>query len=147
MFEALQKFFPGGQSEDSRGPEDVRVATCVLLLEAAHADRDFSEVEKTRITDIVARRFGLGTEEAASLMKVADEERARRDDLYSFARQVNEQYTRPRKLAVIELLWEVVFSDLVLEAHEAALMHKLGNLLGIRHDELMALKLKVKGRP
>jgi uncharacterized tellurite resistance protein B-like protein len=47
-------------------------------------------------------------------------------------------------LAVLELLWQVVYNDGVLEAREDALMHKMGTLLGVRHEELMALKLKVK---
>jgi hypothetical protein len=34
----------------------------------------------------------------------------------------------------------------MLEAHEDALMHKVGNLLGIRLEDLMALKRKVQGR-
>ena len=38
----------------------------------------------------------------------------------------------------------MVYSDQVLEAHEDALMHKMGTLLGVRHEELMAVKLRVK---
>ena len=38
----------------------------------------------------------------------------------------------------------MVFSDGVLEAHEDALMHKMATLLGVRHEELMALKVKVQ---
>lgn len=147
MFDSLRKFFAEPDAGDREcGGDDLRIATCVLLLEAAHADRDFSDVERERITDIVARRFGLSPADTADLLAAAEQERAGRDDLYHFARVINERYPRPRKLAVLELLWEVVYSDQVLEAHEDALMHKLGNLLGVRHDELIALKLKVKGR-
>jgi len=146
MFDSLQKFFNGGPQAEDDGTGDLRIATCVLLLEAAHADRDFSAEEKERITGIVARRFGLDDAGAAAMLEAADAERARRDDLFFFAKQVNANYERPRKLAIIELLWEVVYSDKVLEANEDALMHKVGNLLGVRHDELMALKVKVKNR-
>ena len=38
----------------------------------------------------------------------------------------------------------VLTTDGVLEAHEDALMHKMGRMLGVRHEELMALKLRVK---
>ncbi len=146
MFDSLQHFFSEPAKGQSSGDEELRVATCVLLLETAYADRDFSSVEKERITGIISRRFSLTKERTAELLAAADQERKRRDDLYHFARLVNEKFTRPRKLAIIELLWEVVYSDQVLEAHEDALMHKLGNLLGVRRDELIALKLKVKGQ-
>ncbi len=146
MFDSLQKFFNNDDAQRTSGSDDLRVATCVLLLEVAYADRDFSLEEKERITGIISRRFSLTPEKTSELLAAADEERRQRNDLYHFARLVNEQFTRARKLAIIELLWQVVYSDKELEAHEDALMHKLGNLLGIRHDELMALKVKVKSQ-
>ena len=78
------------------------------------------------------------------IVVAADEERRKSGDLYQFARLINEQFPREQKLAVLELLWQVVYSDGVLEAHEDALLHKMGTLLGVRHEELMALKVKVK---
>ena len=120
------------------------MATCALLLEVAHADDDYSEDEVQTVMAVVGRRFGLSAAETSGLLAVADEERRRSGDLYQFARLVNDSYTRERKLAIVELLWRVVYSDGVLESHEDALMHKLGTLLGVRLDELMALKVQVK---
>ncbi len=146
MFKSLGQFF-GGDSESKSGAIDeqqqLRVATCVLLLEVAHADDEFSADEQVTIDKMVARRFSLDAAETAELLALAEKEREG-GDLYRFARLVNENYPRARKLAVLELLWEIVFTDGVLEAHEDALMHKLGNLLGIRHEELMALKVRVR---
>jgi uncharacterized tellurite resistance protein B-like protein len=149
MFDAINKFFQerlapsGTETDDERR---LQVATCVLLLEAAHADDDFSEAERTTIGELVARRFGLEQAEASELVALAEMERSTGDYLFQFSRLVNESYTRPRKLAILELLWEVVYSDGVLEAHEDALMHKLGTLLGVRHEELMAVKVRVRKR-
>ena len=147
MFPSLRRFFQDTMAPAENGAEDLnhlQVATCALLLETAHADDDFSEDEKKVIAELVGGRFGLDSEQTAELLHVADEERRRSGDLYQFSRLINDGFTRPRKLAVLELLWQVVYSDGVLEAHEDALMHKIGNLLGVRHEELVALKLKVK---
>lgn len=122
----------------------LQVATCALLLEVAHADQDFSEDEEKVIAKMMGTRFGMDADQTTELLHVADEERKKSGDLYQFARLINDGFSHPRKLAVLELLWQVVYSDGVLEAHEDALMHKLGTLLGVRHEELMALKLKVK---
>ena len=135
---------PADEADDDQ--HRLRVATCALLLEAAHADQRIQRRgTASRSRDIVRGRFDL------------DDDRGRRSagpgrrrsasasgDLYQFARLINETFSRARKLAVVELLWQVVYSDGVLEAHEDALMHKLGNVLGVRHEELMALKIKVK---
>ena len=147
MIKGLKDFFqntmtPVGEAEDDA--HRLRVATCALLLEAAHADREFSSEEQERVTTIVRERFDLTAAEAGELIDLADRERRESTDLYQFARLINDTFPKPRKLAVVELLWSIVYSDGVLEAHEDALMKRMGNVLGIRHEELMAVKLKVK---
>jgi len=146
MFGSFKSFFQENVAPSDTGDDGdrLRVATCALLLEVAHADDDYSDGEVQTIMALVERRFGLTAEQAADLVHAADAERERSGDLYQFARLVNDSFTRERKLAVIELLWQVVYSDGALEAHEDALMHKMGTLLGVRHEELMALKVKAK---
>ncbi len=149
MFDSLNRFFqdrlaPSGSEVDDA--QRLRIATCVLLLEVAHADDEFSEQEREKIHAVIGQRFKLDPDQTAELLAVAEEVRLNEDDLFQFSRLINESYTRPRKLAILDLLWEVVYSDGVLEAHEDALMHKMGTLLGIRHEELMALKIRVKKR-
>jgi len=146
MIKGLKDFFHDTMAPATGADERqrLRVATCALLLEAAHADQDFSDEERGQITRIVRERFDLDEEHAAGLIALAEEERRASGDLYQFARLINDTYPRGRKLAIVELLWTVVYSDGVLEAHEDALMHRMAHLLGVRHDELMAVKLKVK---
>lgn len=146
MLERLQNFFtdriaPAGQEDEDRR---LRVATCALLLEAAHADDEFNDAEREALGGLVAARFELDTAETTELLEIAEAERRDAGDLYQFARLINEAFPRPRKLAILELLWQVVYSDGVLESHEDALMHRLGRVLGIRHEEIIALKLRVK---
>jgi len=146
MINSFKAFFqdkvaPAEKEDDA---DRLQVATCALLLEVAHADDDFSDEEMKTIMALVAKRFQMTEEQAGELLHVADAERQRSGDLYQFARLVNDSFSRERKYAVIELLWQVVYSDGVLEAHEDSLMHKMGKLLGIRHEELMALKVNVK---
>jgi len=147
MIKGLKDFFHNSMTPAEEVQDDqhrLRVATSALLLEAANADRDFSPEERQKVEAIVRDRFELTSEEATDLIGLADQERQQSGDLYQFARLINETFPRGRKLAVLELLWQVVYSDGVLEANEDAYMHRLGNLLGVRHEELMALKLKVK---
>jgi uncharacterized tellurite resistance protein B-like protein len=147
MLNSLSRFFENrlAPSDDAQDDETrLRIATCALLLEAAHADDEFSDAERSTISQLVGARFQLSEAQTLELLTVADEERRRSGDLYQFARLVNNSFPTPRKLAIVEILWEVVYSDGTLEAHEDALMHKMGTLLGIRHEDLMAVKLKVK---
>ena len=64
-------------------------------------------------------------------------------DLWQFARLINENYTPAEKLAIMEMLWQIVFVDGKMDDHEHYLMGKLSNLLRLSHDQLIEAKLKV----
>ncbi len=147
MFDALNRFFSEKVAPSSNEAEDarrLRIATSVLLLEIAHADDEFSDEERESIAGILGRRFNLDDQQTEELIALAEQERQQSESLFEFAQLINEHFTHGRKLAVIQLLWQVVFEDGILEAHEDALMHKVGKFLGVRHEELMALKIQVK---
>ncbi|MBK9474022.1 MAG: TerB family tellurite resistance protein [bacterium] len=149
VFGPLQKLMQGALSPGST-PQDetarLRLATAVLLVEAAQADSEFHDAEREALVRMLRARFGLDAAGADDLLSAAEQARWESGDLYQFARQINDSFPLPRKLAIVELLWEIVYSDGALEVHEDALMHKMGNLLGIRLEDLMALKRKVRGR-
>jgi len=93
----------------------------------------------------VRERFGLTADEVESLLIRAEAERGRSSGLYGFTRLIAEEWDRRERQALLALVWRVVYSDGRLEAREDALMHKLAHLLGLRHEELIALKLLVRG--
>lgn len=147
MLDRIRSFFQEQIAPEtaSAGPDRrLQIATCALLLEVAHADDDFSADERALVRDLLRDRFDLDTAQAAELMALAEEQRGASTDLYRFARLLNEHLDRPQKQAVLAELWRIVYSDGRLEAHEDALLHKLANLFGLRHQELIALKLQVK---
>ncbi|MFO7655356.1 MAG: TerB family tellurite resistance protein [Candidatus Krumholzibacteriia bacterium] len=149
MLDAISRFFQNRLEPvtDADSPGDrLAVATCALLLEVAHADETFTEAEHGLIERLMRSHFGLGEDDAAELVRLAESERRDATDLYQFARLINERYSRADKILVMQQLWRVVYSDGRLEAHEDALMHKLAHLLQLRHDELIAVKLEVKRR-
>jgi uncharacterized tellurite resistance protein B-like protein len=148
VLDALRKLMTGegpvGRAEPVDEKRRLRVATCALLLEAVHADDAVDDAESALLRGVIARRFELAPDEVADLLASAERQRREATDLFSFTRLINEHFTRPQKLAVVELLWRVVYSDGRLEAREDALLHRVANLLQLRHDELIALKLQVK---
>jgi uncharacterized tellurite resistance protein B-like protein len=122
----------------------LQIATCALLLEAAHADDDFDDEERVLIRSLLQERFALSEAQARELIDLSEQQRQESTDLYQFTRLISARFDRRQKLVILEQLWRVVYSDGRLEAHEDALLHKFANLFGLRHDELIAVKLKVK---
>ena len=41
------------------------------------------------------------------------------------------------------MVWEIIYTDGILDKHEDYLVHKLANLLRLSHEQLIEAKLKV----
>jgi len=134
---------PAEAADETPDPERVRVATCVLLIEVAGADNEFSPVECERIITSLRARFGLSQDEAEELMDVAQQRRSESYDLWKFTNQINETCSPPEKIQIIEEVWRVIYADGTLEGHEDYLVHKLARLLNLNHPQLIDAKLRV----
>ncbi len=148
MIDLVKSFFgkrsaSAGPSHETQGVHDVRVATCALFLEMANIDEEFSDSERERILSILREHFGLSDEHAAELMGLARRELDRSIDLWQFTNLINENYTKEEKTRIIEMVWEIVYTDDKLDQHEDYLVHKLAKLLRLSHEQLIDAKLKI----
>lgn len=144
MLQRFLNLFQEAAPGDAESPEDRgALAACVVLLEAASADDEFTEEERSHIMTVLRGRFGLDDDEAATLMAEAAEARATSTDLWRFTRQVNVSFDVPAKIGIIEEVWRLVYSDGELTGHEDYLAHKLRNLLNLNQRQLIDAKLRV----
>jgi len=139
MLEALKALLAGGSPapEDATEPTSGRpaalpVAACALLLEVAHADREFTDDERRHIEDIVIRHFDLDEASARRLMAVAEEARREAVDLHQFTAVITRHYDEGQRMVVAELVWRIVHADGKLSEHESSLARKLASLLELR---------------
>lgn len=134
----------GRQEEETAATDEerLRTATCVLLLEVAGADDEFSPEECDRIIRVLCGRFALSQDEAEELVRAAGERRAKSFDLWKFTNQINELCSTDEKTQIIEEIWRVIYADGTLDAHEDYIAHKLARLLNLTHPQLIAAKLK-----
>ncbi|MBN2126360.1 MAG: TerB family tellurite resistance protein [Deltaproteobacteria bacterium] len=149
MLDLVKKFFGGGAKEDlpERGKgdaHDIRVAACALLLEMAHVDGKISKPERENIVSVMKKNYGLSNETAAELMESAEEKLEGSIDLWQFTNLINLNYSLDEKFRIIELIWEIAYTDGRLDKHEDYLVHKLAALLRLSHNQLIEAKLKAK---
>jgi len=116
MKDLLKRFFAKTTNEASgdrkvQTSHDVRIATCALLLEMANIDGEFSELEKESIVEVLKANYELSAEHASALMKAAEDELERSIDLWQFAKLINENYSTEEKIKVIEIVWQVIYTD------------------------------------
>jgi len=124
----------------------VRLATCVILLEVAKSDDEFSSIEKTTISSILNKEFLISDEAVEELVELAHRKRKESIDLWEFTSLINENYSAEEKRKVVEMAWKVIYADNKLDKYEDHLVHKLARLLRLDHSDLIEAKLKVKQR-
>jgi uncharacterized tellurite resistance protein B-like protein len=81
------------------------------------------------------------------MITAAEAELEQSVDYWQFARLINANYSMDEKVAMIEMLWRIVFIDGRLDKHEDYLMHKLARLLRLHHKQLIDAKMKVLHGP
>lgn len=144
MLKRFAELFSGAaRSEPEQEAQRVHLATCVILLESASIDDEFTTEEKDHIVEVLQQRFALSEEEAHDLMAEAHEIRAESHDLFRFTTQINQNFSVPEKIEILEEVWRIIYSDGLLDGHEDHFAHKLRNLLNLNHPQMIEAKLKI----
>lgn len=121
-------------------PDPLHLAACVLLLDVAHADGEFSAAERTHLEEVLARHFTLPPEAGRELLALAEEERRRSVDYYGFTSLLQQEYDIGQKMVLAEVMWALVLADGEISEHEHYLTRKISNLLGLQPGYLAAAK-------
>ncbi len=130
--------------EEEQGHFDrVQIATCVILLEVAKYDNEFSSIEEETTKAILKKDFSISDEAIEDLMKVAEEHREESVDIWEFTNVINQNFSREEKLKIMEAAWKIIYSDEILNKYEDHYVHVLASLLRLRHSDLIDAKLRI----
>ena len=146
MLGVFKNMFDGSNKEQNDGDRELklRVATCVLLLEAATADSNFSSEEQEKIIQILKSRFQMDDTSVKELIDKSTMEKKNSTDLWYFTSLINENLDNEEKYDLMELVWEVIYSDGTIDKFENYIAHKLLNMHNLDHSRFIELKMKVK---
>ncbi|MBN2189974.1 MAG: TerB family tellurite resistance protein [Candidatus Aureabacteria bacterium] len=122
----------------------IRLASCVLFIEAAATDGRIDESERKVISGILEKDFGLDKTGINALLEEAQGKREDSVDLYEFTKVIDKNFSYDEKLAVLKDLWKIIFADRRLDKYEDQLIHKIAGLLKVSHRDLIDVKMQVK---
>ena len=114
MIDMVKRFFgksstTGSAADKETFTHDVHVAVCALCIEIARIDEQFTSEELETVMSILKDRYQLSTEHAEALISSADKALEESVDLWQFAELINKNYTPDEKIAIIEILWQIVY--------------------------------------
>lgn len=128
------------QPSDKPPVDPLHLAACVLLLDVANADGEFSDSERAHLEDVLERHFGLPPDAGRALMELAEKERRGAVDHFRFTSQLQRSYDTGQKMVLAEIMWGIVLADGKIAEHEHYLTRKISNLLELEPGYLSAAK-------
>ena len=122
----------------------LQLATAVLLIEVMRAEPGIQAAERQAVALALRARFGLSDDEVARLVELAGETAKKAEDFFRFTSVINDQFDHAQKIQMIENMWQVAYSDAILDANEQHVISKIAGLLHVTHGEYIAAKLHAK---
>lgn len=130
--------------EDAR--EELRLAAAAILAEAALIDGHVDRRESERLTDLLADRFALERREAEALACRAMEVAASAVDWNRFTRVLKASFGPDERIAMMEMLWQVVLADGELHAYEDSLIRRIAGLLQVSDRDRALARHRARAR-
>lgn len=148
MLRALKDLFDAvaapAQADPAAQAHQLHLATAVLLVEVLRADPAVDAAERQAVMSALRRKFALADDEIARLVELAQETARTSNDFFAFTSTINDRFTHPQKVRMVEHMWEVAFADGAIDENENHLISKVAGLLHVTHGEYIAAKLHAK---
>ncbi|PCI76479.1 MAG: hypothetical protein COB20_10335 [SAR86 cluster bacterium] len=150
MIELIKNFFDKkltkNDEEEATSSLMSRVdLTCAaLLIEVMNSDHELDEREHQEFMAVLQQSYNIAESDLEELTKLAKDEAFEATSLYEFTRLINDSYDYEQKVALIENMWRIAFSDKRLDKYEDHLIRKVSELIYVSHSDFIKTKLKVR---
>lgn len=131
--------------KDLRG-EELRLAAGALLINAGGVDGRFDPEEKRKVKALLERRFDLEPKEAKALFDDAAAQERDAVDLYRFTSVLCRELDQDGRKRIVEMLWEVVMADGVVDEFESNLVWRVAELIGVSTRDRVTIRKMVEAR-
>ena len=111
--------------------QQLELALTVLLVDLAACDDKFQPEEYHLIANGLRRLFGTTRHQVQALVNQATQVLRNLRGTSNFAALLKENLSDEERLAIMEIIDELIHSDGVVDGFEVYLRHKLTDLLGI----------------
>lgn len=142
MIDKLLSLFKEPQTQ--RPQHTLDLACAVLLVEIMKADYELLDEEKSSLRKQLQNLFSLSEPDSQALFEQAESFSSQSNDLFQYTDVINRHWNLVEKYKLIQGLWQVAYSDNVLDKYEEHMIRKISDLLYLPHSDFIRAKLSVK---
>jgi uncharacterized tellurite resistance protein B-like protein len=133
QFQGAHLVFGSGRD---RQAWDAAFLISSLLVSVAKGDGSISDVETTRMLDIVSSRVGTGNAEALRHLSSAVMSLANDEDIVLRLTHISEGLSGDEREAIFCMVLEIALADGILDPGEAVSINLAGQILGFSQDRI-----------
>ncbi len=133
----------GESTKSTFAEDDKRLAAAALLFHLVDVDGVIDEAESQKLRDILQAHYQLSDAETTELIKAARLRDSEAVDLYGFTSVLKKSTDESERLAIVEMMWEIVYADGHVHEFEDNTIWRVAELLGISTRDRMTLRHKV----
>lgn len=150
MIQAIRRFFDanilGSANADDHQIQQsaLQLATAALLVEMTRADAVVKDEERAAVDQALRALFKIDETQVRDLVALAEQEVAESSSLFQFTNLIDKQFRYEQKVAVVEMMWRVAFSDTYKDQYEEYLVRKVADLLHVAHRDFIRARHRVE---
>ena len=129
------------QKKESSNNKNILVTA--LLIHAAKIDENYTEIEKKIIKKAIINLNEIGPDEAEKILEFAEKKEKESNQIVEFTREIK-KYSMEFRLKIIEIIWEIVYSDGTNDNYESNLIRRICGLLYISDKDNGIIKMKIQ---
>ena len=122
----------------------LQLAAAVLMVCVVRADHESRQDEYRVLERSLTRALDLPEEEAAVVVRVAEEAIARGARFPAVVERLARGCSAGQKSRLVETMWRIAFADAELAGHEEYLVRKVALQLGLRTADLVETKVRAR---
>jgi uncharacterized tellurite resistance protein B-like protein len=143
MFDTLKALLRGSADQpDQQAP--VELAVAALLFEMARMEAEPTEARLASAHAALVRIFAMSEARAGEMLAAAGAPDKRLTSYFDAVSLLNRHFSLERKIALVEQLWRVAYSDSELDLNEDHLARKLSDLLYVPHVQCMLARQQAR---
>ncbi|POF32738.1 tellurite resistance TerB family protein [Roseibium marinum] len=147
MLDSLKSFVReltfGDSGDKTFAEDDKRLAAAALLFHLIDIDGVIEESESEKLRQILQQRYELTDKETTELINIARQRDEEAVDLYGFTSILKRTTDETERLAIVEMMWEIVYADGQVHEFEDNTIWRVAELLGVSTRDRMTLRHKV----
>lgn len=140
----IERHLQSGGDSPALTDHQKQLAVAALLVEVAMADHQLSDIEASKLNQLLAQKFSLTASEIVDLIDLAKNESNHATSLHQFTQIVNAKCTSSDKFRLIKTMWEMAYADGDLDKYEDYMIRKVADLIYVPHSEFIRAKTLVK---